>query len=129
MGEFDRWITNCELVRFYTTIFMTSSCMELREVICDVVGDMGRVHMRFLRSKHNYRVYMENIYYSIYHMILSVGKIERVEDRLRVALRIGANLKKLTIPGIIPIFFDITRNISEALIYEIKTFITDQVMG
>ena len=52
------------MIRFYTCIQNSVSSIELKELLVDIVGDMGRIHMRFLRNKNNYRTFIENIYYA-----------------------------------------------------------------
>ena len=104
------------MIRFYTCIQNSVSSIELKELLVDIVGDMGRIHMRFLRNKNNYRTFIENIYYAMATMLSNISSITKMEDRVRVALKIGHNLKKMSSFPISSIFFEINPNFAIGII-------------
>jgi hypothetical protein len=97
--EIEKWFKNNEWVRVYQFLFREAHSFELRTEALELMGDLGRAHIKFFKSKINYRLHLESLVYNFSAVLEELEVCRSLRETVELALALGRNLNKLLGPA------------------------------
>jgi hypothetical protein len=113
----------------YQFIILNCKSTQLKSTLIDLLGDMARVHMRYFKTKPNYRTHIENILVVINNVLQHLDATHNIDQFVTITLALAHNLNKITFPAILPLFFELNKELTDALLENLKIVVIDEIIG